>query len=97
MLSDAKRPVELIATNEDGVPRWVIANWRDSKPETVLLLNPKFRLSHGWIALCYRPRTGDVLHISADILNEMEPWYTRQKTETGHEKETHSEREMGID
>lgn len=71
MLSNETRPVEMIATDERGCPRWVMCHWRDGKPEQMLLLNPRYRLSHGWSTLCYNPSTGDVVHVAADILHEM--------------------------
>ena len=71
MLSSERRPVQTIATDENGLPRWVMCQWEHPEgqaPERVLLL-------HRWrrIALIYVPGEPDSGVVDVDLLHECPP------------------------
>jgi hypothetical protein len=72
MLSNEKRPVEMIATDANGLPRRVHLKWGNSPPRVVLLLNPSLPFGPE-IALIYYPGTEMAAQIKADLLHEIPP------------------------
>jgi hypothetical protein len=77
MLSTEARPVEMIFTNEQGLPRWVMCNWKNRRPEKVLLLNPDVPTTNpdqGYrLALIYEMGEACTVLVAAGLLDEIPP------------------------
>jgi hypothetical protein len=75
MLSTETLPVEMIATDERGCPRWVMCHWTDDdpdlKPERVLLLAPPN--IGGTLCTVFVLGEDGSRTVSADILHEITP------------------------
>lgn len=74
MLSTEARPVELIATNEQGFPRWVMLKLPFFQPVKVLLLGTREGNStRPQTALIHRPGDWDAHTVRARLLHEIPP------------------------